>query len=536
MDINIILKKFMLENKDYLAAYSVFMFVYPASSVYLPKFYGKIAEDFKSGAKPQFEKTLAAIVVANLIFFILDKMDSKFIPKLQAYVRVNIVKAVIEAYKNKFQEQELGQLIGLVVKLPLIVRDLVTQIRNHMIPMFLILTMTVVRFSMIDKRLGLFVLSGILGMVATFLPLFKKCFHQSATMAISLDEIHEEISEIFDNLIDIYSMGTMAKEVEWIEEKQALAIDIFTETFRTVNNYRIGFTSMGTAIFLGTIGYAYTLFKKERVMDVSTLISVTMTCMFIINKIGGISSEMPDFVVNLGTYNRIRNYMLNIGKSEIPNTVSESSLSVEKGDIKFENVGINYGDKVVLKDFNQHIKAGESVAITGGIGKGKSSLIKALLRMKPITSGRITIDNVDISTLTPENVRSQIIYVRQNPIPYNRTLYENIIYGNDSVSREEVERILKYYNLTKFFSVGLDDKLGRKGERISGGQRQMIFLIRVLLSDRKIVVFDEPTSSLDSTSAHYVMTLLKDIIKGRTVILITHDKELTSMVNRTIKL
>lgn len=165
MDINEILKQFIRENYSYVSAYFVLMFAYPISSVYLPKYYGQITEDIKSGSPPKFKQTLSLIVFTNCVFFVLEKMDTYFMPKLQSYVRTNVVKSILESYKHKFKEQELGRLISMIVKLPIIIRELVSQFRNYIFPTSLILIVTVVRFFCIDKGLGLL-----------FLEVFFLCF------------------------------------------------------------------------------------------------------------------------------------------------------------------------------------------------------------------------------------------------------------------------------------------------------------------------------------------------------------------------
>jgi ABC-type bacteriocin/lantibiotic exporter with double-glycine peptidase domain len=506
------------------------MLAYPITSVILPKYYGKFVEDLKSNKTPNFRVTIFLLVLTNLMYMVLNKIDTIFIPKLQAYIRTNVVKVVLENYKDKYQEQELGSLISKIIKLPIVVRDLVRQFRNYIIPLCLVLIMVVVQFMMIDARLGLITLVGIVAIILILIPLGKKCLNVSSVMDGETDVVHENISELFDNLLDIYSMNTYKDEIQKLEDTQKFVIDIYQDTYNCTNKFRITMNSLGIILFLSIIFYAYKLYKKN-VIDISKMININITCMYVIGRLGSISGEAPDIVFNLGTYHRIQSYLSNL---DLQPTKIES-FKINNGEIKFRDVGIKYGDKDVLKHFNLVIMPGESVAIIGKIGSGKSSLAKALLKLIQY-EGHIYVDGKDISDLDSSTIRSQILFVRQNPLPFNRSLYENIVYGNGGYTRAHISDLFKKYDLNSFFDHKLEDSVGKKGSKLSGGQRQMIFLLRILLSKNPIIILDEPTSSLDDRSSKYVMKLLSDIVKERTVILITHDKKLGDMADRKIEL
>ena len=170
------------------------------------------------------------------------------------------------------------------------------------------------------------------------------------------------------------------------------------------------------------------------------------------------------------------------------------------------------------------------------IGSGKSSIVKALLKFIPY-EGNIYIDGDDISFIEPDIIRSKIIFIRQNPLPFNRTLYDNIAYGNNKITRSQVNDLFDKYDLHSYFHNGLDDLVGRKGEKLSGGQKMIMFLLRIVVqNDKKIVVLDEPTSSLDDETTNKILSIIKEVIQNKTTIIITHDKRVQDIVDRTIKI
>lgn len=530
MNIDKLILEFLKDNKKYLIFYIIFMVAYPIAAVFLPKYYGIIVENLKNNEKPKFHIVIFLLIMVNLMYFSLDKLDTVFIPRLQAYVRVNIVKIILENYKDNFQEQEIGSLISKIVKLPIIIRDLVRQIRNYIIPLFFILGTITVQFSVIDKRLGMITISGIIFGILILIPLAKNCLETSVKMDNETDSVHENISELFDNLLDIYSMNTYEDEMKNLEKIQQKVINRYKKTYVYANKFRLIMNVWGIALFLFLISYAYKLYQKKDI-KIAKMINVVVSGMYIIQKLGSFSAETPDIIFNIGTYLITKRY---IEKLDIKIYKNEK-FTINNGTVNFENISINYGTKRILTNFNLNIDSKQTIAIVGKIGSGKSSIAKALLKLIPY-DGNIYIDNKNINNIDPCTIRSQILYVRQNPIPFNRSLYDNIVYGNKNVNKNTVANIFNKYNLYNFFNHDLDSLVGKKGSKLSGGQRQIIFLLRVLFSKNPIIILDEPTSSLDDKSCNYVMKILDDIIKTRTVILITHDNNLAKIANKIIKL
>lgn len=530
MDINKLILEFIKGNKGFLVAYILFMLAYPITSLILPKYYGEMIEDLREDRKPKFNLVLILLAITNVMYLTMDRIDTIFIPNLQAYIRSNIVKVILENFEDKFEEQELGVLISKIIKLPLVVRDLVRSFRNYIVPITIVLFFVIIRFTMINKRLGTYMFLGIVSGIAILTPIFLRCLQISTEMDESTENIHEDISELFENMMDIYSMNTTNTELQNLEYKQETVISRYKKTFNATNTFRSILTVFSLISFISIAVYAYQLYRRKEI-SISLLINVVVASMYIVNKLGSLSAEIPDLVFNLGSYIRTQKYLstLNI------KSFQQENFQVKRGEISFVNLGITYGDNEIIKNFNTIINASESVAIVGKIGSGKSSIVKALLKLIPY-SGHILIDGVDISTISPSSVRSQMLYVRQNPLPFNRTLYENIAYGNDKITEKNVQDILTKYGLDTFFEHKLNTNVGKKGEKLSGGQRQMVFLLRILLNDNPIIILDEPTSNLDEKSSTYVWKILEDILKSRTVLLITHDTNLAKLADKQIKI
>jgi ABC-type multidrug transport system fused ATPase/permease subunit len=199
--------------------------------------------------------------------------------------------------------------------------------------------------------------------------------------------------------------------------------------------------------------------------------------------------------------------------------------------IEFRDVSYSYPNgKVVFDHLNLIIPSKEITLIHGHIGIGKSTFIALVTKKLKPQSGII---------MLPKNDR--IFVVPQTPRLFARTLYENIVYGKDEIpSKEEVIELIHKLNLIKGFlnklPEGLDTKVGVMGSRLSGGQRQIVHIVRLFLSNPDIIILDEPTSALDVDTKKIVMDLLVNAMKDRTVIMVTHDEALKEYANHVIHL
>lgn len=538
MDLTTLIKNFLKDNKGFLAGYLLFMLAYPISSVYLPQYYGQILEELKNDQQLRLREAIFLIIVSNAMFVALDKCDAIFIPKLQAYIRTNVVQVIIRTYEDKYQEQELGNLMAKIIRLPLVVRDIARQIRNYIIPIGIILMLTVVRFARVHASLGVF-FAGILGItVIAFIPTLKHALSIAMESNDDSDDMHELIAELFDNILDIYGSNTYETEIKNLEKRQEESIQAYQKTFNYTNKLRTVFNLVNLAWVIIMLAYVYKLYKSN-VITLGDMVSVVITCGYIMNELGGLVGEMPDFIFNLGIFMNANKYISTLDLTQYETRDINPEDYTNTGSVKFDNVTIKYGDKdPVIKNFNLTINSGERVAFMGKIGSGKSTLVKAMMKLLKISDGAIYVNGCDIANLEPSTVRSWIFYVGQTPAAFNRTFYENITYGTTGVSRETVENLIAKYDLSKFFTgITMDTIVGRKGSFLSGGQRMVMFLLRILLNvNKKIIILDEPTSSLDEDTGKLIRNLIQTMTIGKTVIIVSHDPIMSTIVDRTIKL
>ena len=198
-----------------------------------------------------------------------------------------------------------------------------------------------------------------------------------------------------------------------------------------------------------------------------------------------------------------------------------------RGEVRFENVSFRYREDgpLVLKNVNLTIQPGETVAIVGMSGGGKSSLISLLPRFWDVTEGRITVDGIDIRDLKQRNLRHHIGMVLQDNILFSESAKANILMGNPEADQQAVEAAAQAANAHDFIMElpdGYETELGERGVKLSGGQKQRIAIARVFLRDPGILILDEATSALDLESEHMIQESLSRLTKGRTTIIVAH--------------
>jgi ATP-binding cassette subfamily B protein len=259
--------------------------------------------------------------------------------------------------------------------------------------------------------------------------------------------------------------------------------------------------------------------------------------------VGGIVSYMgllgvlrfPTFIsiftfslVQLGLASAGRILELIKAETELDENQSGVTRPVE-GEIDFRDVTYGYGEQPILKHINFTAKPGETVAIVGQTGSGKSTLTKLVNRTYDVTEGQVLVDGVDVREWSLESLRSQISTIEQDIFLFSRTIAENIAFGargaRGAVSREQIEQAAREAQAHDFIMAlpdGYDTVIGERGVTLSGGQRQRLAIARALLTDPRILILDDSTSAIDSATEDQIQRAMRRVLQGRTTLLITH--------------
>ena len=267
---------------------------------------------------------------------------------------------------------------------------------------------------------------------------------------------------------------------------------------------------------------SYQVAARELTLGDLVMVNAYLIQLFIpLNALGFVYREIRQALVNVE-----RLFKLLGDKPAIQDAPNAKPLQVTGGTVRFENVHFAYRpDRPILKDVSFTIPAGHKVAVVGSSGAGKSTLARLLFRFYDVDAGRITIDGQDIRTVTQDSLRKAIGVVPQDTVLFNDTIYYNIAYGRPDATREEVERATRLAHLDGFIAQlpeGFETRVGERGLKVSGGEKQRIAIARMLLKDPPILIFDEATSSLDSESERAILAALNEVAARRTTLVIAH--------------
>jgi ABC-type multidrug transport system fused ATPase/permease subunit len=298
--------------------------------------------------------------------------------------------------------------------------------------------------------------------------------------------------------------------------------------------YRGAFISFIIFALFGS--FIFVLWKGSALVELNTvshgtegitlgaLIEFLMYTIFIGASLAGMSDTFTRLLKSLGASERI---------VDILNTSPETDTDEYKpvkldGSIEFRDVQFSYptrSDVEVLTDMSFRIRPGEKAALVGPSGAGKSTIIQLLLRFYSVNAGSILLDGKNINSLSVKEIRSNMAIVPQEVMLFGGTIRENILYGKQDATEDEVMNASKKANAWEFisrFPQGFDTIVGERGIKLSGGQRQRIAIARAILKDPAILLLDEATSALDAESEKLVQSALDTLMEGRTTIIIAH--------------
>lgn len=318
------------------------------------------------------------------------------------------------------------------------------------------------------------------------------------------------------------------------ERKMTERFDRCTNEFRDASN-RVSIRQasahpvsefLGTVLIVMVLWYGGTLiFSDHSPIDAPTFIFYMVILYSIIQPLKDFSKatyNIPKGMASVERVNKILNAENTIGETAHPKHIDGLEQNIE-----FRNVSFTYNGSTqeVLKDVNLNVKRGQTIALVGQSGSGKSTLVDLLPRYHDVTGGDILIDGVNVKDLAIADLRSLIGNVNQEAILFNDSFYNNITFGVEHATMEQVIEAAKIANAHDFIMEsehGYDTNVGDRGCRLSGGQRQRISIARAILKNPAILILDEATSALDTESERLVQEALERLMKTRTTIAIAH--------------
>jgi ABC-type multidrug transport system fused ATPase/permease subunit len=469
---------------------------------------------------------LGAYVLCWILEMCLYKTQSVIFPEFAEYTTGSIFEFIIDHYELDFENIHTGEILSKIIRMPGVLADCLQTFGVEFIrELFVSITAVYTYYSVSTLTMSVYIGYAIFYYVFVYF-LFKYLLGFDIEKNKAQDKMYECLVDCFNNFSSIYAFNQQP------QEKQRFYDFIFKDYKERVimswSKYLTAASLWGgvTVSLFVSLNYLIYYEYTQKKIDAETLIStfiVTFSIIRLYEKAVLNADRYSDIYGKVldteNFFNEISRYNMNANKKNINR--------FKNGDIVFKGVYHKYKDQLVLENIDIHIEKGEKVAFVGQIGSGKTTLIKLLLGFQILNMGKITIGDMDVNHISNTQLRENIFYIPQKPKLFNRTLYENITYGIEKKpSKESILRLLddlKLQDIRTVFEDKMDRSVGVEGNELSGGQRQIVWLLRALYRQAPVLVLDEPTAALDPATKILVMDIIKRINIGKTVIIVSHD-------------
>jgi ATP-binding cassette subfamily B protein len=398
--------------------------------------------------------------------------------------------------------------------------DMVVPAFDTIFDSFTSLASTIVFIALLDAKLLLVPLLFTVAFLISLRAFSRRLAPVSGEMRTQFGLTNAVLNEAVTGIEVVKAMAQEQQETRRFSEQATRYRNLFVENGR-IQGFYLPMLVLGVALALAFLHGLYLLALGQ--ISLGTLIAF-MGLMSNLRYISSISNWSYT-LVQLGIASAKRILSLILEETELDENEQGYSQQM-RGEIVFEHVTFAYGAIPVLKDVSFRAQPGQTIAIVGQTGAGKSTLTKLVNRIYDVKSGRVLIDGVDVRDWKLDALRSQISTIEQDIFLFSRSITENIAYGlgqkADAPAIEAAARDAQAHDFIMSFKEGYNTLIGERGVTLSGGQRQRIAIARALLTDPRILILDDSTSAIDSATEDEIQKAIKRVLQGRTTLLITH--------------
>ncbi len=537
------IKEFLYEKKWTLILYViVILFSYPLESIVLPQIYSNFFEVLNQKTPMEtymrfFIYILVALVVIYTAYSSINILEIKIIPEIHGYMFNYIYKNLLIKYQDEFPDFELGKIISRVDNIPANFNNTLTTICKWILPQMLTIIIINIYFFYLSWELGLTSISLIIIFLVVNYFFFNRCTVSSHERHVIFENAAEKTQDNLSNIHSIYAAGKIDDEIKNFKNRIETYVNKYKENQTCIFNIGV-FTNMFMVIlFIVLNGITVYLYMKKRI-TYTNLMSVFITIIYYSPCVNSIGASLYEMVSYVGVLIASEEFMKDMVEASRVKRSNDKHI-ITSGAVNIKNLAFSYGKgHYLFDDFSLNIPSGQKIAILGNSGNGKSTLIKLIMGYFPVEEDTIFIDGMDIHKTSLNELRQQISYVNQNNKLFNKTLLENIQYGNN-MTEEDILALIKRIDVENIFKNlpdGLNTNVGVNGDRLSGGQKQMVHILRCIGKKNRLVILDEPTASIDKYNKVSVVKGINELSKTSTMIIITHDESILGMVDRIVRL
>lgn len=474
---------------------------------------------------------LLAYIALEIIGVLKDYLDTTNIPKFENYVRDQIIKPVFTKNLVNYDNVETVQVIENLQKVPKILSDVFERFNRFLLPFLMIIVSVSVYFFTLNRKLGIIALALFLIYSLIFIIVGNGLLTASTSRELAENEFYGKIEDIINNIFTVTLANTGQKELKNINQFSEKFNNIYHEEMVASSKSKF-LTGIAVVGLIAALVWTVLSLTRQGQMSQSSAVLAFGTVIFMSRHFRSLTRRVIETVIEIGSLVGRDQFLESTRKSTIKNGTRRDFI--KNGEVVFRNVDFRYGpdSPKILDNFQLHKEGNSSITIKGPSGCGKSTLIKLLNGYFTPESGQILIDGVDLREVDRYYLRDVVSYLPQGARLFDRPIIENMIYGTNAKPLDVV-RVLRELGVEKIFNgVDLTRSAGRFGDKLSGGQRQVVHLVRIYLANPKIVILDEPTTGIDREHQKYIRRAIQALSATTNLILITHEKDFS--VGKTV--
>jgi len=476
-------------------------------------------------------------IIIDVIYMINSYYDKVSYPKMEKFIRFKLIDLIFKNIEVNYDHENISNIILRLLQIPNVA---VSCTQNFIYWMF---TFCITVFSIlayilyINLEIGgiMIVLFSIFCL--TYYYVLLKIKNKSAERDKEEKVLTTHVDDVLSNSLSVIACKKIKDEKEYLENKHNIYDEKHEDQLWYSSKGLYLFSFIVTVILVVYVYIILRFYKAKKITSEDT-VKLVIIILFFIRYLKTTINRTVQFVILYGKLEESEQNIKNIVNETAGNGMKKN-ITIN-GDIEFKNVSFEYsGNDPNMKTQNlekKHksldnvsfkIKPLDRVAVIGSNGSGKSTIIKLIMGYYNVSSGEVLHNGVNVLDINREYLRGKIAIINQKVVLFNRSIIDNICYGNN-IPKEKVKQIIKNLHVMRVFKnqpQGLETLAGLHGSTLSGGQKQIIYLLRCYLSNKPIIIMDEPTAAVDSIHKKYIMRMIDEMAKKSTLIVVTHDAE-----------
>ena len=468
---------------------------------------------------------IAMILVSSVVHSLQELIDAKYTTKMEHTIRMDLLSKISIKQEFNYETMDGGDTITNIKTIPTNVITFIDRIATWLITPIINITMIGGYLIWINAPLGLKIMGILVAYSACNYAVLQSVPQDAQQQEVEEAALINQIDDSLNNTLSIMMCNYTNQEMKVISKQH----DIFN-SFMTKNLKKRGYGAMitGILIVVALAAIVWLIFQSYRNKTVSkeNMIIMLLISISLIRMVRMYSNRTVQAFLQYAKIIRNNDFIQDLAHKTIPDG-PKSGFAIH-GNIVFNDVSYAYdgSDGKALDHVSFKIRAKDRVAIVGSSGSGKTTILKLIMGFGRPSDGSVLIDGHDVRQIRRKYLRKHISLVPQSIKLFNRSIMDNICYGSPDLDPERVKNELKSLHVMRVFNAlpdGLDSVVGKNGDKLSGGQKQIVYLLRCYFRRTPIVLMDEPTSALDGENAKYVRRMIDAMSRHATLIVVTHD-------------